>query len=411
MRSSIHDCQLRRISGFTLIELLVVIAIIAVLAAILFPVFAKAREKARQTQCLNNQRQIATAILMYAQDHDELLPESKSIWGGIGVSRDVLICPTAGTKARNGYGFHDGISGLALGELDRPVTTFLVADAVSKTSGTPSPIPNAVYDAQQLENRHTNKLIAAFADGHVELVSKDDVAVFGIPEWIQVVKRGTFAGVNWGGTYADFTFQQALPTWGMGNNLLSGVGPLASDVYLLGARPTWLSATPVETLTAANGNQIASVYWDTRVPPQFPTTFPGNGAQTTNPQSNPVFWARNLMNGNGQGTGGNPVGTVTLTPNVSANSTRKVAIILRRLNSVSSGGATFTFPCNSITFGTGGTAKSVTLTNGATMTSVADLMTIYTINLPVVPNTPITFSFGPGTGGNCYFGMWMSFED
>ncbi|MHB9022949.1 MAG: prepilin-type N-terminal cleavage/methylation domain-containing protein, partial [Armatimonadota bacterium] len=48
--------------GFTLIELLVVIAIIAILAAILFPVFAKAREKARQTTCLNNQKQIATAI-------------------------------------------------------------------------------------------------------------------------------------------------------------------------------------------------------------------------------------------------------------------------------------------------------------------------------------------------------------
>jgi len=55
-----------RTHGFTLIELLVVIAIIAILAAILFPVFSKAREKARQTQCINNQKQIATAVLMYA---------------------------------------------------------------------------------------------------------------------------------------------------------------------------------------------------------------------------------------------------------------------------------------------------------------------------------------------------------
>ncbi len=55
--------------GFTLIELLVVIAIIAILAAILFPVFAKAREKARQTSCLNNCRQLATAFVMYAQDY------------------------------------------------------------------------------------------------------------------------------------------------------------------------------------------------------------------------------------------------------------------------------------------------------------------------------------------------------
>jgi prepilin-type N-terminal cleavage/methylation domain-containing protein len=65
---------MKRYRGFTLIELLVVIAIIAILAAILFPVFAQAREKGRQASCTSNLKQIMTATLMYAQDYDELAP-------------------------------------------------------------------------------------------------------------------------------------------------------------------------------------------------------------------------------------------------------------------------------------------------------------------------------------------------
>src|SRR5258708_5894686 len=65
-----------RRSGFTLIELLVVIAIIAILAAILFPVFARAREKARQAACSSNMRQIGLALTMYRSDYDEQQPES-----------------------------------------------------------------------------------------------------------------------------------------------------------------------------------------------------------------------------------------------------------------------------------------------------------------------------------------------
>jgi prepilin-type N-terminal cleavage/methylation domain-containing protein/prepilin-type processing-associated H-X9-DG protein len=76
--TTLGQCQYR---GFTLIELLVVIAIIAILAAILFPVFAQAREKARQTTCLSNQKQLGLGFMMYIQDYDELMPLAKINYG------------------------------------------------------------------------------------------------------------------------------------------------------------------------------------------------------------------------------------------------------------------------------------------------------------------------------------------
>jgi prepilin-type N-terminal cleavage/methylation domain-containing protein len=78
---------------FTLIELLVVIAIIAILAAILFPVFAQARAKARQTACLSNMRQIGTAVMMYVQDYDEFYPPSQLPPSGNVVSWPTMIFP------------------------------------------------------------------------------------------------------------------------------------------------------------------------------------------------------------------------------------------------------------------------------------------------------------------------------
>jgi prepilin-type N-terminal cleavage/methylation domain-containing protein/prepilin-type processing-associated H-X9-DG protein len=81
--------------GFTLIELLVVIAIIAILAAILFPVFARARENARRTSCLSNLKQIGLGIMQYTQDYDERYPLSYW-WADPNVSAVGVACTTAG---------------------------------------------------------------------------------------------------------------------------------------------------------------------------------------------------------------------------------------------------------------------------------------------------------------------------
>ena len=77
--------------GFTLIELLVVIAIIAILAAILFPVFAQAREKARQTSCLSNMKQLSLGLNMYVQDYDETWPRNDDCING-GTVRLPALC-------------------------------------------------------------------------------------------------------------------------------------------------------------------------------------------------------------------------------------------------------------------------------------------------------------------------------
>src|SRR5579859_382609 len=103
-------------NGFTLIELLVVIAIIAILAAILFPVFARAREEARKTSCLSNLKQIGTAAAMYVQDYDEHLmppwmaksnnPATADItWTWVSISqpyiknKDIFRCPDVGASS------------------------------------------------------------------------------------------------------------------------------------------------------------------------------------------------------------------------------------------------------------------------------------------------------------------------
>jgi prepilin-type N-terminal cleavage/methylation domain-containing protein/prepilin-type processing-associated H-X9-DG protein len=189
--------QIRSRPGFTLIELLVVIAVIAVLAAILFPVFAKAREKARQTTCLNNQKQIATAILMYAQDHEELLPIATTMWGDINQDKGALICPTKGKKVANGYGYNAQLTGMALGDLAEATAQILCADGGDAS--------NLLTSAADIEmKRHAQKYIASFADGHVAMLNS-----YGEGAYLKFV---SLADQLWSGTWAAETTAPAFTT-------------------------------------------------------------------------------------------------------------------------------------------------------------------------------------------------------
>lgn len=154
--------------GFTLIELLVVIAIIAILAAILFPVFAKAREKARQTKCTSNQRQIALAIMMYAQDNDETLPAAQGWTTNIDIPAKMLICPDM--KIPVGYVYSVDCDGKSLGDIASPSDELLTMDGqhAATPATTPPTYDNIAYTPADTAFRHGNRIIAAYADGHVE---------------------------------------------------------------------------------------------------------------------------------------------------------------------------------------------------------------------------------------------------
>jgi prepilin-type N-terminal cleavage/methylation domain-containing protein/prepilin-type processing-associated H-X9-DG protein len=144
-------------AGFTLIELLVVIAIIAVLAAILFPVFSKAREKARMATCASNERQLALAVLMFTQDNEESFPSGD--WQAamppyLG-DRKIFRCPS--TRAAQCYGMTEQLAGAALGDVRSVVKTVLLGE-------TTAPWFSCHHF---LRATHLGGFHWAFVDGHV----------------------------------------------------------------------------------------------------------------------------------------------------------------------------------------------------------------------------------------------------
>jgi prepilin-type N-terminal cleavage/methylation domain-containing protein len=167
--------HLKTLKGFTLIELLVVISIIAILAAILFPVIARAREKAHTTTCVNNQRQISATLLMHAQDHEEtFISISSGVWpSSLGNYSETALynCPTytgTGTGGAPEYGFNMTLGSKSIGEVQDPSSMLMTADLLPIQATNPSYTfidPNTDLDA-----RHSNSLVFSCVDGHVDMV-------------------------------------------------------------------------------------------------------------------------------------------------------------------------------------------------------------------------------------------------
>lgn len=202
-RRSLVPCTL---SGFTLIELLVVVAIISILAAILFPVFAQAREKARQASCLSNVKQIGTAALIYAQDYDDTLSpwqlDTLTYWvGGRDApgqpldkmrgliwpyikSGDIHNCPSyVGGQhlGGTGYGMNSLASAAPLADLAQPADTLLFADAGVPGFPKPGEIGETIVISPpirwvplpEMDFRHQGFALVAWADGHAKSVKRE----------------------------------------------------------------------------------------------------------------------------------------------------------------------------------------------------------------------------------------------
>lgn len=226
MRQTLQSSYKSR--GFTLIELLVVIAIVAILAAILFPVFARARENARRTSCLSNLKQIGLGIMQYTQDYDETYPSYGTYIGNTDAapfwtttvqpylkSAALLRCPSSLTSPSTSIG-HYGANilvlkstrsatdtyepGLKLAEVNFPASIYMVMDSgasrvvpwgatlsVRNGSGNhylpgvggmeppPASAVDVAYQDDYQRGRHFLGVNITYADGHAKWIKSSDV--------------------------------------------------------------------------------------------------------------------------------------------------------------------------------------------------------------------------------------------
>jgi prepilin-type N-terminal cleavage/methylation domain-containing protein len=220
MPNLLHTNPTKPKSGFTLIELLVVIAIIAVLAAILFPVFGRAREQARRTACQSNMRQLGTAFMLYVQDYDETLPNStdgppgagklgawlyfsrfpandpatppaafEAVRGGLYPyykNAQVIVCPsdpqarqTGNSYAANACVFNPSVDGFATGRslafFNQVSQWMLLAEEASYQPTQHSTDDGYFHRRNIFAERHSEGSVLTFLDGHSKWYRTDKI--------------------------------------------------------------------------------------------------------------------------------------------------------------------------------------------------------------------------------------------
>lgn len=199
-RGLVSKCRTGRRTGFTLIELLVVIAIIGILAAILFPVFAQARENARRTSCLSNLKQIAAAMQMYVQDNDQSYPpvlpmaddDGSNGWSWelhkVANSEEIFQCPSEKNDALQGftdYWMNSKLLSLKEAEVSFPAVTVLCGDGDGDPAGYVKPSTDPQYGdwepTAEYARRHLGGANYAFADGHAKWLHPNAISLTAPP--------------------------------------------------------------------------------------------------------------------------------------------------------------------------------------------------------------------------------------